>query len=139
MRQTNDADIAIQISGSELDSLVSAFNEPYHLSMSALAGAIVSQEEFRSTQLIHMNEAFKVDLFVLGAGAYENSELDRAIGVAIIPGAVVQISAAETVVLAKLRWFLLGKRISDRQWNDIVSVLEIQSLRRASARRVSCR
>lgn len=32
----------------------------------------------------------------------------------------------EDIVLVKLRWFELGNRISDKQWNDIVQVLEVQ-------------
>ncbi len=29
-------------------------------------------------------------------------------------------------MITKLRWFLLDNRVSDRQWNDIVQVLEVQ-------------
>ena len=30
------------------------------------------------------------------------------------------------MVIAKLRWFVVSNRISDRQWNDILRVLESQ-------------
>ncbi|RYG23528.1 hypothetical protein EON82_13710 [bacterium] len=40
---------------------------------------------------------------------------------------MVRCSTPEDIVLRKLMWFELGNRVSDRQWNDIVRVLEVQS------------
>ena len=127
MRQTNDADIAIQLAYSYIDALASAFGEPFFISRDELNEALSSTAEFRSVQLLHMDEAFKIDLFLLRAGEYESTELERARSVEIIPGAAVRFSAPENVILAKLRWFVLGNRVSDRQWNDIVTVLEVQA------------
>jgi hypothetical protein len=35
--------------------------------------------------------------------------------------------SAEDIVLQKLRWFRKGGGISDRQWNDLLSVLKVQA------------
>lgn len=127
MRQTNDADIAIQLANSDVDALTSTFGEPFFISRDELNEALSSTAEFRSVQLLHMDEAFKIDLFLLHAGEYESTELERARSIDIVPGAAVRFSAPENVILAKLRWFVLGNQVSDRQWNDIVTVLEVQA------------
>lgn len=37
-----------------------------------------------------------------------------------------RVIAPEKVVLQKLRWYELGNRVSDRQWNDVIQVIEVQ-------------
>lgn len=32
----------------------------------------------------------------------------------------------EDILLQKLRWFILGNEVSDRQWRDIVGILLVQ-------------
>lgn len=34
--------------------------------------------------------------------------------------------SVEDIILTKLRWYELGRGISDRQWNDLVLVIETQ-------------
>jgi hypothetical protein len=126
MRQTNDADIAILLDPTNFDALISTFSEPFLVSRDELVEALSSPAEFRSAQLLHIDEAFKIDLFLLHGGEYESTELERARAIEILPGVAVRFSAPENTILAKLRWFVLGNQVSDRQWNDIVTVLEVQ-------------
>jgi hypothetical protein len=35
-----------------------------------------------------------------------------------------QFTSPEDIVLTKLRWFVLGDRVSDKQWNNIAQVIE---------------
>ena len=127
MRQTNDADIAIQVASSDISPLIAAFAEPFFISREELLEAMSSPDAFRSAQLLHMDEAFKIDLFLLPPGEYAKSELARARTVEVTTGRGVRFSAPENVIIAKLRWFVLGNKVSDRQWNDIVTVLEVQA------------
>lgn len=39
----------------------------------------------------------------------------------------VPVASPEDIVLAKLRWYDLGGRTSERQWSDISGVLRVQS------------
>jgi hypothetical protein len=126
MRYTNDADIAIKIGLATAPALSKEFREPYLLNEQELADAMASEDDFRSVQLLHMDEAFKIDLFVLKDGPYENSEIDRARAIEVSLGVQIRFCAPENIVISKLRWYDLGNRISDRQWSDIVQVLEIQ-------------
>jgi hypothetical protein len=127
MRQTNYADIAILIKPSDVEGLISSFGDPFTISRANIEEALVSPDDFRSVQLTHMDEAFKIDLFLLRDGEYQRSELDRARSVGVGPNSVLRFAGPENIILAKLRWFVLGNRVSDRQWNDIVKVLEVQS------------
>ncbi|HLK15535.1 MAG TPA: hypothetical protein VKT78_12085 [Fimbriimonadaceae bacterium] len=127
MRQTNDIDIAILLSPPRSSELLSAFDAPYHLGSEELVEALASEAEFRSVQVIQMEEAFKIDLFLLQPGEYTDALLGRARTMEVLPGERLRFYAAEDIVLAKLRWFRLGNEVSDRQWNDIVNVVEVQS------------
>jgi hypothetical protein len=103
-----------------------AFSEPYYISANEVSNAIASSDPFRTVQLLQMDEAFKIDLFLLRGTEYEVSELQRARKIEIAPGVRVSFYAPENIVIAKLRWYVLENQVSDRQWNDIVQVLEVQ-------------
>jgi len=125
-RQTNDADLALLVTQNDIDRVVAAFDDPYLLSKPELIKTLAEPRPFRSVQLLHMDEAFKVDLFLLGDDEYARSELERARLVPVGVDVSVRFASPENIVIAKLRWFVLGNRVSDRQWNDIVQVLEVQ-------------
>jgi hypothetical protein len=125
-RQTNDADVGIRV-GSELaPSFLAAFGEPYLVSGSELAEALASRETYRTVQLLPMDEAFKIDLFVVPEDAYTESEFQRVHRVEILPGVLVPYLAPENIAIQKLRWFRAGNEVSDRQWNDIARLFDVQ-------------
>jgi hypothetical protein len=80
----------------------------------------------RST-LIAEDQAFKVDLFVLGDGLLDRNQLERRIRVSV-PGASIGIwvTSAEDQVLRKLDWYRQGGSTSDRQWRDVVGILLVR-------------
>lgn len=127
MRQTNDADIAILLRRAQVDQLLEAFPDPYYVSETEARNALTSTVAFRTVQILHTEEAFKIDLFLLRETEYDKSEIARAIPIEILGGVTVRFYAPENIVIAKLRWFNLGNRVSDRQWNDIVQVLAVQA------------
>ena len=125
-RNTNDADIAIQISQADVPNLMKTFGEPYYVHEPDLTEAIASTQAFRSAQLLHMEEVFKIDLFLLPESEYSTTVLARAVEVEVLEGIRLRYSSAEDMIVTKLRWFQLGGQVSDRQWNDIVKMLDIQ-------------
>ncbi len=127
MRQTNDADLVILIESSDVSKILNAFPDPYLIYEAELVAALASDNEFRPVQLLHLGEAFKIDLFLLKGDEYEISELGRSRKVEVMPGSFINFYCPENVVLAKLRWYVAGNQISDRQWNDIVQVLDVQA------------
>lgn len=126
-RSTNDVDIAIQMAPSQVERFVAAVEADYYVPIDDLKSAADSQG---STNLIHNQVGFKVDLFFLGDSLLDQRQIDRREQVAI-PGLKRQIwvTSAPDVVLRKLWWFQLGGGASDRQWSDISHVLRVQGPR----------
>lgn len=74
----------------------------------------------RSYNVFHEATMTKVDLFP-AVGRFERNQLTRARKFSGIP-----IVAAEDSILAKLRWFRLGEEVSERQWRDVLGVMDVQ-------------
>ena len=126
-RFTQDLDIAALLSPDLVNDFV-LFAEPeFLIDRVEVENALASSEEYRAFQMIHMHTMFKVDCFVpLNLDAVRD-EFARAVRLELVPGVVAPCLSAEDIVIRKLRWFEFGNRISDRQWNDVVQVLEMQA------------
>ena len=71
------------------------------------------------------NMGDKIDVFIQKSTAQAQHEQQRAIQVAIAPGArPLWISSAEDMILEKLLWWQLGGGISTRQWADIIGIIQ---------------
>ena len=127
MRTTNDADIAVMIDASGVDKLLMAFAPPYYLTLTQVEEALSQTGPYRMTNAIHMDEAFGIDLFLVHPDPYNLAEFGRTRRVEL-HGVDVPFAAPEDIVLQKLLWFEAGSRVSDRQWNDVVRVLEFQRM-----------
>ena len=125
-RQTNDLDIAIKIRPDQVEPLVQGLGDRYMVSQTDIVDAMTSRETYRSFQLLHFQQVFKIDVFVPLPSEYVDEEFARGRRIEFVPGVTANCSSPECIVIQKLRWFDLGNRVSDRQWNDIVQVLEIQ-------------
>jgi hypothetical protein len=42
---------------------------------------------------------------------------------------VIYLASPEDTILAKLEWYRMGGELSDRQWRDIVGVIQVQNER----------
>lgn len=125
-RQTNDLDIAVKIRDDQVETVCEALQDEFMVSANEIREALSSTETYRSFQLLHFQEVFKVDVFVPLPSEYVEEEFARARTIEFLPGIIANCASPECIVIQKLRWFELGNRVSDRQWNDIVQVLEIQ-------------
>lgn len=125
-RQTNDIDIALLLENRKVPEFHRAMKDDFMGSEDQIFEALQSSGEFRSFQLLHFEETFKIDCFVLNEDEYVAESFKRVRKYELSPGKSFPLASPEDMVLTKLRWFVLGNQISDRQWNDIVQVLEIQ-------------
>ena len=70
----------------------------------------------------------KVDIFVLKRQPFAFEQMARreklTAGANVTP---IFVATAEDTVLSKLSWYRLGGEVSDRQWNDILGILKLQS------------
>jgi hypothetical protein len=46
---------------------------------------------------------------------------------AIEPQAEAMVATAEDTLLAKLDWYRMGGEVSERQWRDVLGILEVQA------------
>ncbi len=123
-RQTNDLDIAVQITAGQARELRASLSDEWITSEEEILRTLDEPDEYRMFQLLHVPSLFKVDVFVPHRDEFSESTFERAEIVDIL-GIESPCLSAEDIVIQKLRWFNLGNRISDRQWNDIVQVLEL--------------
>lgn len=125
-RQTNDLDIMVLIDLDRAAEFVTSVESQFFVDVREIISTLDSEDEYRSFQMLHQSSFFKVDAFVPMVDEYVASEMERAVRVELVAGVSARCLAAENVIVRKLRWFELGNRVSDRQWNDIVQVLEVQ-------------
>ncbi len=125
-RQTNDLDVAVWITPEQGDLLATALQGEFLIYAAEIRQTLADPEPYRSFQALHADEIFKIDVFVPLDTPYVRSEFERAVRVELLPGLFVNCLTAENIVLRKLLWYEAGHRVSDRQWNDILRVLEFQ-------------
>lgn len=127
-RSTQDADLLVDLPPERAADLVKALEGSFYLDEERVRDAVRREASFN---VIHLPTMFKVDLFVLGRDPLGRSEMRRRerhrIGEA--PEEEAFVASAEDTVLQKLRWYRLGDGVSDRQWRDLIGVLQVQGER----------
>jgi hypothetical protein len=125
-RSTVDIDFAVRLDRDRLDRLLVATSSTYYVPTEAAQRAVDAAESFN---LIHQQQAWKIDLFVLGDGLLDRRQIERRRWVEIpaTPSAGLWVTSTEDQILRKLSWFTAGG--SDRQWRDVIAILEAQQNR----------
>ena len=87
-----------------------------------MAEALVSRGTFNA---IHEATSFKIDFFIKGSAPFAAEELQRSIRQIVEAGSSreVSIKSPEDTILRKLDWFRRGGEVSERQWQDVLSIL----------------
>lgn len=129
-RQTNDIDIIADFQNTDIPRFCALLQEEFYVDAEAAAHAVRGGRPFN---VIHLKAAFKFDFFPASPEGFSQSELSRRQCISsTIPGLEnirLAISSPEDTILAKLVWFRKGGEVSDRQWHDILGVLNVQSTR----------
>lgn len=125
-RQTHDLDITLKLYRETLEPFIESFEGDYMVSRDEIETALKEPKWPAGFQLLHFDSAFKIDVFLSQEDEYGLLVETRAKQVELAPGLSAAYVTAEDIVLMKLRWYELGNRVSDRQWNDLVQVIEIQ-------------
>jgi len=84
-----------------------------------------------SFNLIHLDSAFKVDVFVARPRDFDRSQLARRQSHLLSeePKLRAYVASAEDTVLSKLEQYRMGGELSERQWRDVLGVLKVQKNR----------
>jgi len=122
-RSTMDIDLVADLRIKDLDGFVAAIEPDFYVDRDRVRQSIEREESFN---IIELSIALKVDIFVRRTSPLTVSELKRAQEVTTEAGHRFVVAAAEDVVLHKLDWFRRRGGVSERQWGDLLGVLEVQ-------------
>ena len=121
-RSTIDIDFVVALNRSQVAPLVAALPD-FYVAEEALYRAVESRG---TANLIHQASQIKVDMFVAGGTPLDAQQLARRLRIEVRPGQVIYIHPPEDVLLQKLRWYQMGREVSDRQWRDIIGIIRTQ-------------
>ncbi len=126
MRSTLDVDIVADMRLEHIQPLVAALSKEFYADDEMMRDAIQHHSSFN---LIHFETAFKVDIFIRKARAFDQMQLERRrkAVIATDPEQSVYVTSPEDVTLSKLEWYRMGDEVSDRQWRDILGVLKTRA------------
>ena len=127
-RATLDADLVAALSAAHVEPLVAALGGEFYIHEDDVRDALRHGSSFN---VIHLPTMFKVDVFISGSGEVARLEMDRRQTVAVDETGHVQIvvASAEDIIVQKLHWYREGGEVSDRQWQDVLGVIQIQGPR----------
>ena len=125
MRATLDADLVADLAAEHTLLLARALEGAFYADVEMMREAVHRHSSFN---VIHLETAFKVDVFVAKPRAFDRSQLARRLLVQLSqdPARHAYVTTAEDIVLAKLEWYRAGGEVSDRQWRDVLGVLRVQ-------------
>jgi hypothetical protein len=126
MRSTLDVDIVADMRLEHIQPLIAALSKEFYADDEMMRDAIEHKSSFN---LIHYETAFKVDIFIRKARAFDQMQLERRRSsvIAIDPEQSVYVTSPEDVILSKLEWYRMGGEVSERQWRDILGVLKTRA------------
>lgn len=122
-RSTQDADLVADLEAEHVRPLIAHLGEDFHLDDERLLSAIRSCSSFN---VLYLPTMFKIDVFLLSDDPLARHEMERRQRHNLGEGVEAYFASAEDTVLQKLRWYQLGNRVSERQWNDLLGVLRVQ-------------
>jgi hypothetical protein len=124
-RATQDVDIIADISFQHIPKLVNALKEEFYIDGDMIKEAIQRRKSFN---LIHYETMFKADIFIPKLDTAAQEEMDRRQQYQVSDSSqnLLYLASAEDIILNKLQWFQMGGGVSERQWNDVLGVIQIQ-------------
>jgi hypothetical protein len=126
-RTTLDVDLVANIGTYHVEQMVQSLQSAYYIDASMIENAIKTESSFN---LIHLETIIKIDVFILKKDAFDQQAMRRAVEGTLSMGEAepfhVRFSSPEDIILHKLSWFRLGGEQSERQWKDILGVLNVQ-------------
>jgi hypothetical protein len=101
---------------------IAALIDTYYIDEGAAETAARTRGAFNVIQLSTMT---KIDIYCSPDEPLARDELRRRVFVDV-DGERIPFASAEDIILQKLKWFVAGGGVSDRQWRDIRGVIRVQ-------------
>lgn len=124
-RATNDVDMVAEIREKHIGELVEALEAEFYIDAEMIQDAIRHQSSFN---VIHFATMFKVDVFILRNDETAREEMQRRgqYQLSDDPDETLFLASAEDIIVQKLYWYQLGGKVSERQWTDVLGVIQVQ-------------
>lgn len=121
-RSTADIDIVADVHSEQVIPLLTALQENFYIDEHAMREAIDQRQSFNA---IHFESVFKVDIFIPKTDEFSRKQIERRELRKLAPNVeqMVYVATAEDTILAKLRWYNSGGRVSNTQWTDVVGII----------------
>jgi hypothetical protein len=123
-RASVDGDVVAELGFAHVAPLVAALRDTYYVPEERIRDAVARKASFN---LIHLESMLKVDVFVSQDRPFDRRAFERSRPASLggSGGATLPVSSAEDVVLAKLEWYRKRGETSERQWSDVIGVLQV--------------
>jgi hypothetical protein len=123
-RSSVDADVVAELRPEHVSPLVAELADAYYVPEARVQDAVLRRGSFN---LIHHQTMFKVDVFVARDRPFDRRALERARAAPeeTMGGVRVPLASAEDTILAKLEWYRRGGEVSQRQWSDVIGMLQV--------------
>jgi hypothetical protein len=121
-RSTNDIDIVLAIPVGSIRAFVETLGVDFEVDEVMLRDALLHGG---SANIFHLPSVMKIDLFAVGPTPYDEAEFSRRQAILVRPGHSLYVKTAEDSVLRKLLGYRMGGGVSERQWRDVIEVLEV--------------
>jgi hypothetical protein len=127
-RSTMDVDIIAEIKNEHISGIVKKLKKMFYIDKDMVERAI---QEKTSFNMIHLESMFKVDVFIPQDHPFERQVFLRKLSRAVSEDSSKHLffSSPEDIILRKLVWYQTGGGVSDRQWDDVLGVIKVQSER----------
>jgi hypothetical protein len=127
-RSTADIDILADVRSEQVVPLLTALQEDFYVEEQAVNDAIDRRQSFNA---IHLDSVYKVDIFIPKGDEFSRKQIERRELRMLSPdlNQMIYVATAEDTILAKLRWYESGGRVSTTQWADVIGVLGASSAR----------
>ena len=121
-RSTADIDIVADVHSEQVIPLLTALQANFYVDEHAVREAIDRRQSFNA---IHFDSVFKVDIFIPKSDEFSRKQIERRELRKLAPDVeqMVYVATAEDTILAKLRWYNSGGRVSNNQWTDVVGII----------------
>lgn len=125
-RASVDADLVADLRPEHVEPFSRTLGEAFYRDETAMRRAI---ELRRSFNVIHLDTMFKIDVFIPKGRPFDEAELERRAAhvIANDPERSAFVASAEDTILAKLDWYRAGGGVSERQWRDVLGILQVQA------------
>ena len=125
VRFTQDVDMTVEPFEDKADEFLRLVSSDFYISSDAMQQAL-SQK--RSFNVVHLESAFKIDVFIQKNTEFERQLLSRRNFMKLSDRFEKEFSivSPEDIIMLKLRWYRQTDCTSEKQWQDILSVLEVQ-------------